>query len=235
MPWGSVFVGVGFTLAYFISDLWHVYLVPCLFVGIGMALSGFAMHSALMPRWFQKKRGLATGLALSGSGTGILLFIPLIEWLISSQGWRLTLSNFRPGRTFHRRTPDGSIAPEKPRGGWGSISTGNPSLPPIHLPSKGKNRPSPSLLKVFRQVCKQKNFWTLLIVVFFMGLNNNSILSQLQLFLVDAEYSTALAAFFLRDAGRDPDARHVFDGLAERYHRQAARPSAFVFNDSFAE
>ena len=195
MPWGSVFVGVGFTLAYFISDLWHVYLVPCLFVGIGMALSGFAMHSALMPRWFQKKRGLATGLALSGSGTGILLFIPLIEWLISSQGWRLTYLIFGLAilcivvpltALLLRREPEEV----------GQYLDGE-SEPPAHSLSRASEKShSPPLLKVFRQVCRKKNFWTLLIVVFFMGLNNNSILSQLQLFLVDAEYSTALAAFF---------------------------------------
>ena len=90
MPWGSVLVGTGFVLGYFINELWHVYIVPCLFVGIGMSLSGFALHSAIMPQWFQKKRGFATGLALSGSGTGILLFMPLIEWFIATKGWRLT-------------------------------------------------------------------------------------------------------------------------------------------------
>ena len=195
MPWGSVLVGTGFTLAYFISELWHVYLVPCLFVGIGMALSGFAMHSALMPQWFQKKRGLATGLALSGSGTGILLFIPLIEWLITTYGWRQTYLIFGLA-VLSIVVPLTALLLRRSPEDVGQHIDGEDE-PTAHSPPKtGEKSPSPPLLEVFRQVCRQKNFWTLLIVVFFMGLNNNSILSQLQLYLVDAEYSTALAAFF---------------------------------------
>ena len=195
MPWGSVLVGTGFTLAYFISELWHVYLVPCLFVGIGMALSGFAMHSALMPQWFQKKRGLATGLALSGSGTGILLFIPLIEWLIATYGWRQTYLIFGLAVLFIVVPLTALLLRRSPEDVGQHID--GEDEPAAHSPPKtGEKSPSPPLLEVFRQVCRQKNFWTLLIVVFFMGLNNNSILSQLQLYLVDAEYSTALAAFF---------------------------------------
>ena len=195
MPWGSVLVGTGFTLAYFISELWHVYLVPCLFVGIGMALSGFAMHSALMPQWFQKKRGLATGLALSGSGTGILLFIPLIEWLITTYGWRQTYLIFGLA-VLSIVVPLTALLLRRSPEDVGQHIDGEDEPTAYSPPKTGETSPSPPLIEVFRQVCRQKNFWTLLIVVFFMGLNNNSILSQLQLYLVDAEYSTALAAFF---------------------------------------
>lgn len=195
MPWGSVLVGSGFVLAYFISELWHVYLVPCLLVGIGMALSGFALHSALMPQWFQKKRGLATGLALSGSGTGILLFIPLIEWLIATRGWRMTYLIFGVAILFIVVPITALLLRRGPEDVGQHIDGG--AAPPAYSPAKPSEKsPSPPLLMVFRQVCREKNFWTLLIVVFIIGLNNNSILSQLQLFLVDAEYSTALAAFF---------------------------------------
>ena len=195
MPWGSVLVGTGFVLGYFISELWHVYIVPCLFVGIGMALSGFALHSAIMPQWFQKKRGFATGLALSGSGTGILLFMPLIEWFIATKGWRLTYLIFGLAVLFIV-VPITALLLRKGPEEVGQYIDGR-SQPQSDSPPKPSTKsPSPPLLKVFRQVYKEKNFWTLLIVVFFIGLNNNSILSQLQLFLVDAEYSTALAAFF---------------------------------------
>ncbi len=195
MPWGSVFVGTGFVLAYFISEIWHVYLVPCLFVGVGMALSGFALHSALMPQWFQKKRGLATGLALSGSGTGILIFIPLIEWSIATRGWRLTFLVFGL-IVLALVVPLTALLLRRGPQEVGQNVDGEPHPPadaPANPAPKSSNLP---LLRVFRQVYREKNFWTLLIVVFFIGLNNNSVLSQLQLYLVDAEYATATAAFF---------------------------------------
>ena len=168
MPWGSVLVGVGFTLAYFISELWHVYLVPCLFVGLGMALSGFAMHSALMPQWFQKKRGLATGLALSGSGTGILLFIPLIEWLISTKGWRLTYLIFGLAVLFIVVPITALLLRRGPEDVDQYID--GESEPPAHPATKSSEK-SHSLLisSCFVQVCKQKNSGTLLIIVFFIG------------------------------------------------------------------
>ncbi len=195
MPWGSVFVGTGFIMGYFISDLWHVYVVPCLFVGVGMALSGFALHSALMPQWFQKNRGLATGLALSGSGTGILLFIPLIEWFIATRGWRATFFIFGLA-VLVVAVPLTALLLRKGPEEVGQQIDGASRPPRASNETSGPKRPSPPLREVFRQVYGEKNFWTLLIVVFFIGLNNNSVLSQLHLYLVDARYSTATAAFF---------------------------------------
>ena len=83
VPWGSALVGTGLTLSFFVSSLWHVYLFTGLFLGLGAAMSGFAVNSAMMPRWFQRGRGTATGIALSGSGIGILLLVPAIERLIA--------------------------------------------------------------------------------------------------------------------------------------------------------
>lgn len=38
--------------------------------------------------YFEKKRSLATGIAVCGSGLGTFLFAPLIEYLIAEYGWR---------------------------------------------------------------------------------------------------------------------------------------------------
>jgi predicted MFS family arabinose efflux permease len=39
-------------------------------------------------RWFVKRRGFASGLAVSGIGVGTLVFPPLAAWLIDAFGWR---------------------------------------------------------------------------------------------------------------------------------------------------
>ena len=88
--WGPIFCGIGMLLSFFITSLWHVYLFPTLLVGIGISMTGFPIYSALIPKWFDKKRGMATGIALSGSGVGMLFFIPAIEFSIGSIGWRWT-------------------------------------------------------------------------------------------------------------------------------------------------
>jgi OFA family oxalate/formate antiporter-like MFS transporter len=40
-------------------------------------------------RWFVEKRGLALGIAVLGSGSGIFFVAPLAEYLIATSGWRM--------------------------------------------------------------------------------------------------------------------------------------------------
>ncbi len=82
MPWGCVIVGIASLAGFFITSIWHVYLLIGLVGGIGVALNGFATNTAIMPRWFVHKRGRATGMTLAGIGIGILIILPLIERMI---------------------------------------------------------------------------------------------------------------------------------------------------------
>jgi MFS family permease len=76
------FVGFSFS-----TKLIHFYLFAIL---MGAALSGGAMipASVLITNWFKDKRGLCLGIALSGSGFGGVILSPLVNWLITSYGWR---------------------------------------------------------------------------------------------------------------------------------------------------
>ena len=58
--------------------------------GAGVSLLGFSSHSAFIPKWFERKRGLALGIAMSGIGFGMLILIPLVEMAITAYGWRIT-------------------------------------------------------------------------------------------------------------------------------------------------
>ena len=88
IPWGSVSIGLGLMLGFFISSLWHVYLFIGVLIGLGLSMSGFVTHSALLPRWFFRNRGLAAGIAISGIGIGSFILMPTIERLIANFGWR---------------------------------------------------------------------------------------------------------------------------------------------------
>ena len=67
-------------------------------VPMGMALAGAAMIpvSVLITNWFNEKRGLCLGIALSGTGFGGMILSPIVTWLISAYGWRtaILLSGF---------------------------------------------------------------------------------------------------------------------------------------------
>jgi MFS family permease len=87
-PWAAVLLGIGFFLCSRITALWQFYLYYGVLVGTGFTAIGFIPHVALVARWFVRRRGLATSLALAGTGVGSFLLAPVTEALIARYGWR---------------------------------------------------------------------------------------------------------------------------------------------------
>ena len=55
--------------------------------GLGMGLL-YVVAYTVVPRWFDRHRGLATGFASSGLGIGLLVIPPVAAWLVEGVGWR---------------------------------------------------------------------------------------------------------------------------------------------------
>ncbi|KAF9367058.1 hypothetical protein CPB97_006428, partial [Podila verticillata] len=70
--------------------LWQLYLSQGLLFGIGASLVYFAALSA-PSHWFEKRRGLAMGIAASGSGLGGFFLAPLTQYLVDRVGIYWTL------------------------------------------------------------------------------------------------------------------------------------------------
>jgi MFS family permease len=87
---GSVLVGGGLLIASFSTELWHLYVTQGIIVGFGYA---FIMlpSLALVNVYFKNRRGLAVGLAASGSGIGQMVIAPWTAQLLAVYGWRSTL------------------------------------------------------------------------------------------------------------------------------------------------
>ncbi|HTB02592.1 MAG TPA: MFS transporter [Bradyrhizobium sp.] len=84
---GMVLTGLGLAAAGAARSLAAVYAAYGLGVGFGI---GFAYVPAIgvVQRWFFRRRGFASGLAVSGIGVGTLAMPPLATLLISTIGWR---------------------------------------------------------------------------------------------------------------------------------------------------
>lgn len=193
IPWGTVAIASGLLLGALITSLWHAYIFIGVLIGIGLAMSGFVTHNALMPRWFYKHRGLATGVAVSGIGIGSFILMPAIERLIAHFGWRGAYLIFG-GALLLLVLPLKLILLRNRPSDVGQNIDGASDAEAALLP-KPPAAHSQEVGEVFRQVRGDKNFWALMLIAFVIGLNNNSIWSQLQLFFVDARFGTAFGAF----------------------------------------
>ena len=84
---GMVLTGLGLMAASAARSLTEVYAAYGLGVGLGVGCAYVPAIGAVQ-RWFVRRRGFASGLAVSGIGVGTLVMPPLASFLIESLGWR---------------------------------------------------------------------------------------------------------------------------------------------------
>ena len=84
---GMILIGLGLAIASAARSLTEVYAAYGLGVGLGVGCSYVPAVGAVQ-RWFIKRRGLASGLAVSGIGVGTLVMPPLASLFIAALGWR---------------------------------------------------------------------------------------------------------------------------------------------------
>ena len=84
---GMTLIGLGLILAGRAHTLLQVYAAYGLGVGLGVGCAYVPTLGAVQ-RWFVRRRGVASGLAVSGIGVGTLVMPPLATWLIAHLQWR---------------------------------------------------------------------------------------------------------------------------------------------------
>ena len=84
---GGLLLGIGTALGAFISEAWHLFALYGGIAGVGMG-AAWAPLVSTVSRWFISRRGLASGIAAMGGGTGTLFIAPIVEVLIREVGWR---------------------------------------------------------------------------------------------------------------------------------------------------
>src|SRR5436309_3443452 len=83
---GMILAGFGLAAAGMARSLIEVYAAYGLGVGVGVGCAYVPAVGAVQ-RWFVKRRGFASGLAVSGIGVGTLVMPPLATLLINALGW----------------------------------------------------------------------------------------------------------------------------------------------------
>ena len=87
-PLGAICLGVGLIVSAQTHAPWQLCLSWGVLVAQGYNLSGFAPHLALAALWFSRRRGIATGMILSGASVGGVVIVPTAQYLVNAYGWR---------------------------------------------------------------------------------------------------------------------------------------------------
>ena len=85
---GMLMFGAGFILFSQTDSVLDYYLTFAL-MAAGSSIAGFLPVATTVVNWFERRRGVAMGIAMSGFGVGGLL-VPAVAWSLISLGWRPT-------------------------------------------------------------------------------------------------------------------------------------------------
>jgi MFS family permease len=85
---GFGLLGGSLSLAAFSHSLWQLQAAAGLGVGIAASCLGNVPNIALLSRWYGKRLVTAASIVFSGYGVGILVLVPLTQFLVERFGWQ---------------------------------------------------------------------------------------------------------------------------------------------------
>ncbi|MBI4186819.1 MAG: MFS transporter [Chloroflexi bacterium] len=79
--------GLSLVLTSQTGSLWQLFITYSLLLGMGTG-GTFVVPTAVISRWFARRRGLALGIAGTGQAVGIVIVAPVATYLISIMDWQ---------------------------------------------------------------------------------------------------------------------------------------------------
>lgn len=70
-----------------ITSLWHLWLIFAVIGSLGAGANNLP-YMRTISAWFDRRRGLAIGLAMAGAGFGFAYVPPVVQFMIDQHGWR---------------------------------------------------------------------------------------------------------------------------------------------------
>ena len=85
---GLAMIAVGLYFLLSMRDLWVLYLVWGVLIGVGTGIASQVTGATVAHRWFRTHRGMVIGLFGAATSVGQLIFVPWMLNLTTSDGWR---------------------------------------------------------------------------------------------------------------------------------------------------
>jgi MFS family permease len=186
-----------------VHSIWQLYLFYGVLIGVGMGGSFIPLASTIV-RWFDKRRGMMTGIVVSGLGIGTMIMSPVATWLISNYGWRTSYAVIGIS-AFILVIPAAQVLKYDPRPLGQSSYGGNELENKGSLPVTGY-----SLLEAMHT----QQFWMLAIAWLCFGLGLGTVLVHIVPHAIDQGISAASAAIILSIVGGLSTAGRVMMGSA---------------------
>ena len=169
--WGCLIHGLGLYMTSMVTTVAMFYFWYGFVSSLGRSVF-ILVSTTLITRWFVKRRGIAMGVTMSGSGLGPFILSPVVTWMIVRWDWQtafvmqatvmtaivvlmcLVLRNYPQdmGLQPYGAEPD-ALAPPPPQ----AASKRAPS------PATSKD----SVAQLWRRVLRMEGFWTLSLINFF--------------------------------------------------------------------
>lgn len=178
-------------LAYVQPPLWHLYALYALAGLIGVVTSPVT-YGRVVANWFDRKRGLALGLASAGIGFGAFVTPIMAQYLVDRGGWRLAYLGLA-GTAFLIALPAVALWLRGTPQEAGLLPDGV-STPDQQVP---RNQPvagaTPGMTA--REAIGTRTFWQLCIIFFCVAACVNGSIAHLVPLLTDHGVSGRTAAF----------------------------------------
>ena len=237
-PLGAIFLVVVLAVASRIETIWQFYICFGLVIGVGINTLSFSPNMSRIPLWFISKRGLASGIVLSGIGIGSMIVVPLVEVAIAHLGWRnallliaaFILCTLVPmNALFQRRSPEdvGQHPDGAPAPSWKTRAQ-----------AAGSGRDTPPLQQsqpqwTLKMAIRTKQFWWINLIAFCQGFLFNMLVVHQVVHIVDMGYSTIFAASLLGMVGLIASAGGILCGqLSDRGGRETTYTVGSLFASS---
>jgi len=169
--WGCLIHGLGLYMTSTATTVAMFYFWYGFVSSVGRSVF-ILVSTTLITRWFVKRRGIAMGITMSGSGLGPFILSPVVTWMILRWDWQtafvmqatvmttvvalmcLVLRNYPHdmGLQPYGAAPEASDPPDPPTSSKRTSS-----------PSTSKD----SVAQLWRRVLRMEGFWTLSFINFF--------------------------------------------------------------------
>ncbi|WP_286958840.1 MFS transporter [Arsenicicoccus sp. UBA7492] len=164
-------VGIASGMTIVMTQPWQLWLLWGLLIGTGTGAMALVLGAIVANRWFDKRRGLVTGLFSAANATGQLIFLPLIAAAAEGPGWRyaagvtavLALLMAALVAVFLRDRP----------ADIGALPYGATEPPPPEV--RRYANPASQALAVLRRASRTWPFWALVLTFFVCGWSTNGL------------------------------------------------------------